>query len=63
MSAYSAAQNKASQKYKAKAVKRIPLDVPLDEYQDFKTACERSGEKINTVLRELMKQYVKAGDK
>lgn len=56
--AYSQAQNKASQKYRAANVKRIPLDVPIEEYNQFKQAADKRKEKINTILRQAMKDYV-----
>ena len=59
MAAYSAAQNRASQKYRAAKIKRVPLDVPITEYEAFKTACDAQGDKLNTVLREAMQEYVK----
>lgn len=54
---YSAAQNKASQKYRRENIKRIPLDLQIDEYQDFKAACDLNDEKVNTVLRKMIKEY------
>lgn len=58
MSAYSQAQNKASQRYRAAKIKRIPLDVPIDDYNAFKAACDHNGDKVNTVLRQAMENYV-----
>lgn len=30
--------------------------------EDFKAACARNGDKVNTVLREAMENYVKASE-
>lgn len=60
---YNENANKASQKYHASHMKRIPLSVPLDEYAAFKSACDSRGDKVNTVLREAMREYVAKMDR
>lgn len=57
--ATSDAQTKATLKYKAKAYKRIPLDVRIEEYEALKDYCNRSGESINGFLRRIIKENVK----
>lgn len=39
--------------------KRIPLDVPLQLYYEFKGIAERRGEKINTILRQAIEDYIR----
>lgn len=54
-----------SLEYHKTKLKRVPLDVPKDEFDAFKAACDGHNEKVNTVLRRLMSDYVsanKAGD-
>lgn len=55
----SKAQIKATQKYKAKAYKRIPLDVRIEEYDALKKYTEKSGETINGFIRRIIKENIK----
>lgn len=57
--AYTDAQKKATNKYKAKAYKRIPLDVKLEEYDALKKYTERTGESINGFIRRIIKENIK----
>lgn len=52
------AQLKATQKYKAKAYKRIPLDVRIEEYEALKTYTEQHGESINGFIRRIIKENI-----
>ena len=49
--AYNEAGYNASKKYKEKNIKRVPLDMQIDEYNKVKAAAERAGEKVNTYYR------------
>ena len=42
--AYNEAGYNASKKYKEKNIKRVPLDMQIDEYNKVKAAAERAGE-------------------
>lgn len=53
------AQIKATLKYKAKAYKRIPLDVRVEEYQALKEHTEKTGETINGFIRRVIKENIK----
>lgn len=53
------AQIKATLKYKAKAYKRIPLDVRIEEYEALKKHTEKSGETINGFIRRIIKENTK----
>ena len=53
------AQIKATQKYKAKAYKRIPLDVKIEEYEALKAHTEQTGESINGFIRRIIKENIK----
>ena len=56
--AISEAQAKATLKYKAKAYKRIPLDVKTEEYDALKKYTERTGESINGFIRRIIKENI-----
>lgn len=53
------AQNKATLKYKAKAYKRIPLDVRIEEYEELKNYCEKNNESINGFIRKIIAENIK----
>jgi len=57
--ATSEAQIKATAKYKAKAYKRIPLDVRIEEYEALKTYTDKTGESINGFIRKIIKEAIK----
>lgn len=56
--AVSEAQVKATQKYKAKAYKRIPLDVRIEEYEAIKNYTQKTGESINGFIRRIIKENI-----
>lgn len=55
----SEAQIKATMKYKARAYKRIPLDVRVEEYEALKEFTEKNGESINGFIRRIIKENIK----
>ena len=57
--ATSKAQTKATLKYKAKAYKRIPLDVRTEEYEALKEYTVRTGESINGFIRRIIAENIK----
>ena len=50
------AQKKANIKYRKENVKRIPLDVQKEEYENIKAAADRAGEKVNSYIKGAIKQ-------
>ena len=60
--AYSESAYEASKKYKADKIKRIPLDVQMHDtddkisYEKIRAAAERSGEKVNTYIKNAIMQ-------
>ena len=42
--------------YAKKHVKRVPLDMQKDAYEELQAAAERAGEKINTYIKNAIKQ-------
>ncbi len=48
---YSVARNRATQKYKSKNYKRIPLDVPISKYEEIKAFADAHGETVNGFIK------------
>ena len=48
---YNDAQKKAAIKYKEKNIKRIPLDVQKEKYEEIKAAAEAAGESVNGYIK------------
>ena len=48
------AQRQATAKYKEKNIKRIPLDVQKEKYEEIKAAADAVGEKINTYIKKAI---------
>ena len=49
------AHSKAVLNYKKRAWKRIPLDVPIAEYDQIKSAADAVGEYVNEYIRKAIK--------
>lgn len=49
----------AQKKYIAK-LKQIPLKIPVETYESYRTACERNGTKPVTELRKFIDEYIKS---
>lgn len=58
--AYSEASNKASQKYKAANIKRIPLDVQIEDYERIKAAAEQANQRVNAYIKEAIRMRMEA---
>ena len=56
--ATSEAQVRATLKYKAKAYKRIPLDMKIEEYEALKKYTDNTGESINGFIRRIIKENI-----
>ena len=48
---YSESQKKATYKYRANKIKRIPLDVQITKYDQIKAAADRVGESVNGYIK------------
>ncbi len=48
------AQKKANSKYREKSIKRIPLDVQKEKYEEIKAAAERAGESVNGYIKKAI---------
>ena len=58
--AYSKASNEASKKYKAEHIKRIPLDVQIEDFERIKAAAERANRKVNSYIKEAIEMRMAA---
>lgn len=47
-------QKQARYNYAKKSLKRIPLDVQKEKYEEIKTAAERSGESVNGYIKKAI---------
>jgi len=48
------AQKKANIKYREKSIKRIPLDVQKEKYEEIKAAAYAAGEKVNGYIKKAI---------
>lgn len=44
--------------YAKKHLKRVPLDMQIERYEDLKQAAERAGEKINEYIKKAIIQRI-----
>lgn len=54
--AYNKAAYLASKKYKEKSIKRIPLDVQVELYQELRSAAEMKSESVNGYIKTAIRQ-------
>lgn len=54
--AVSDAQKKASIEYAKKNLKRIPLDVQKEKYDEIKAAADAVGEKVNGYIKKAIEE-------
>lgn len=54
----SEAQKKARNKYDSENMDRVTIKVKKELLQQFRQAVQDSGDKVNTVLREAMEEYI-----
>ena len=62
MSRYDEKSKEYRRQYEKDKLKRIPLDVQLDEYQDIKRAAGAAGIGVNTWIKQVIREKLKAGD-
>lgn len=48
------AQRKANNKYREKNIKRIPLDVQKEKYEEIKAAAGQAGESVNGYIKKAI---------
>lgn len=52
---YNESAKRAAEKYKAANIKRIPLDVQREEYDQIKAAADQAGEAVNTYIKQAVR--------
>lgn len=52
----SQAQKQASIKYKERSIKRIPLDVQKEKYDEIKAAADSAGESVNGYIKVAIEE-------
>lgn len=52
-------QKQSRYKYAKKALKRIPLDVPKEKYEEIKTAALIAGESVNGYIKKAIEERMK----
>lgn len=58
---YNENQKKASYKYKEKHIKRIPLDVQKEKYEEIKNAADSVGESVNGYIKTAIDKRLESG--
>lgn len=48
--------------YQKTKLKRIPLDVPKEKYEEIKTAAESAGESVNGYIKRAIDERMERGD-
>lgn len=59
---YSEKKKAYNQEYSKKHLKRIPLDVQIEKYEEIKTAAQKQGEPINTYIKGAIDRRIEVGD-
>ena len=55
---YDAKALAASRKYKERAIKRVPLDMQITDYEALKKAAAASGEPVNTYIKRAIQERI-----
>ena len=58
---YNEKSYQASVKYKAKNIKRVPLDMQMDKYEELVSAAAAAGESVNGYIKKAIEQRIEAG--
>lgn len=59
---YSEAGYKASQKYRASKIKRVPLDMQIADYEKMKNHAEARGESVNGFIKRAIQEAMERDD-
>ena len=54
--AYYESRKKASIEYAKRSLKRIPLDVQKEKYDEIKAAADKAGETVNGYIKKAIEQ-------
>ena len=55
---YNESAYKASKKYRASNIKRVPLDMQITEYETLKAAADADNEKVNQYIKTAIRQRI-----
>ena len=55
---YSEKKKAYNQEYAKQNLKRIPLDVTKEKYQEIKSAADRAGESVNGYIKKAVDQRI-----
>ena len=58
---YNEKSYQASVEYKAKNIKRVPLDMQMDKYEELVSAASAAGESVNGYIKKAIEQRIEAG--
>ena len=53
---YTKAGGRASIKYHEKKIKRVPLDMQIEDYEKLKAAADAAGERVNEYIKNAIRQ-------
>lgn len=53
---YNESRKKASIEYAKRSLKRIPLDVQKEKYDEIKAAADKAGETVNGYIKKAIEQ-------
>lgn len=53
---YNESRKKASMEYAKRSLKRIPLDVQKEKYEEIKAAADRAGEAVNSYIKKAIEE-------
>ncbi len=59
---YNESAYKASKKYRASNIKRVPLDMQISEYETLKAAADAASEKVNQYIKVAIRQRIERED-
>lgn len=58
--AYNESRKKASIEYEKRSLKRIPLDVQKEKYDEIKAAADKAGETVNGYIKKAIEQRMES---
>lgn len=60
--AYNPKYNESSYKYRKENIKRVPLDITKEKYEEIKSAATASGESVNGYIKKAIDTRLHSGD-
>jgi len=51
---YNEASKRAAYKYRATSIKRVPLDMQIEKYDEIKSAASATGETVNGYIKKAI---------